>query len=40
VPDPQRQPLYDAAYARYRELYFALKPVFQNAVRETSGVPV
>ena len=40
TPDPQQRPLYDAAYARYRELYFALKPVFRKAVRETSAVPV
>ena len=40
TPDPQQQPQYDAAYARYRELYFALKPVFENAVREKSAVSV
>jgi len=38
-PDPERREIYDAAYARYRELYFALKPVFANAVREKSAVP-
>jgi xylulokinase len=27
-PDPERQARYDDAYRRYRELYFALKPVF------------
>ena len=39
APDPERREIYDAAYARYRELYFALKPVFANAVREKSAVP-
>src|SRR5207248_2354439 len=38
-PDPERREIYDVAYARYRELYFALKPVFANAVREKSAVP-
>jgi len=28
LPDPERSAAYDDAYARYRELYFALKPVF------------
>jgi xylulokinase len=27
-PDPERSPVYDEAYRRYREVYFALKPVF------------
>jgi sugar (pentulose or hexulose) kinase len=27
-PDPERGEAYDAAYATYREVYFALKPVF------------
>ena len=27
VPDPERQQRYDDAYRRYREVYFALKPV-------------
>src|SRR5436309_4888093 len=40
APDPQRREIYDGAYARYRELYFALKPVFENRVREKSAVPV
>ena len=40
APDPERREIYDAAYTRYRELYFALKPVFENAVREKSAVPV
>jgi xylulokinase len=31
VPDPDRQAAYDDAYRRYRELYFALKPVFERA---------
>jgi xylulokinase len=30
-PDPERQARYDHAYRRYRELYFALKPVFGRA---------
>jgi xylulokinase len=29
-PDPERQARYDDAYRRYRELYFALKPVFEQ----------
>lgn len=28
LPDPERSAAYDDTYARYRELYFALKPVF------------
>jgi xylulokinase len=28
VPDPERVGVYDEAYRRYREVYFALKPVF------------
>ena len=31
VPDPERSEAYTAAYRRYRELYFALKPVFERA---------
>jgi xylulokinase len=31
VPDPDRHAAYDDAYRRYRELYFALKPVFESA---------
>jgi xylulokinase len=31
VPDPERQQRYDDAYRRYRELYFALKPVFDRS---------
>ncbi len=30
-PDPGRRELYDEAYRRYREVYFALKPVFGAA---------
>ncbi len=30
-PAPERQARYDDAYRRYRELYFALKPVFERA---------
>jgi xylulokinase len=29
-PDPERAEAYDEAYARYREVYFALKPVFER----------
>jgi xylulokinase len=31
VPDPERQERYEEAYRRYRELYFALKPVFDGS---------
>jgi xylulokinase len=27
-PDPERREIYDEAYRRYRDVYFALKPVF------------
>jgi hypothetical protein len=30
VPDPERQQRYDDAYRRYRDVYFALKPVFER----------
>jgi xylulokinase len=30
VPDPERQQRYEDAYRRYREVYFALKPVFER----------
>ena len=30
-PDPERQEIYNEAYARYRDVYFALKPVFERA---------
>jgi sugar (pentulose or hexulose) kinase len=30
VPDPERHQRYGDAYRRYRELYFALKPVFDR----------
>jgi xylulokinase len=29
-PDPSAHGAYDEAYRRYRELYFALVPVFEN----------
>ncbi len=29
VPDPERREVYDEAYRRYRDVYFALKPVFE-----------
>jgi xylulokinase len=38
VPGPEQQALYDEAYARYRELYFALKPVFDRRATK-SAVP-
>ena len=28
-PDPSAREAYDEAYSRYREVYFALKPVFE-----------
>jgi sugar (pentulose or hexulose) kinase len=31
VPDPERHQAYTEAYQRYREVYFALKPVFDRA---------
>jgi sugar (pentulose or hexulose) kinase len=30
VPDPDAAEAYDRAYQRYREVYFALKPVFAS----------
>jgi sugar (pentulose or hexulose) kinase len=30
VPDPERHQLYTSAYHRYREVYYALKPVFEK----------
>ena len=30
-PDPGRHQIYNDAYGRYREVYFALKPVFERA---------
>lgn len=30
VPDPEAKEAYDEAYERYREVYFALKPVFER----------
>ena len=30
LPDPGRQEAYAEAYARYRDVYFALKPVFEG----------
>src|SRR5439155_508939 len=30
TPDPERRRFYDNAYRRYREVYFALKPVFDT----------
>jgi len=33
APDPQRRAAYDDAYGRYRDLYFALKPVFEGGAR-------
>jgi xylulokinase len=31
LPDPERRGIYDEAYGRYRDVYFALKPVFERA---------
>ena len=31
LPDPQRHEIYNEAYRRYRDVYFALKPVFERA---------
>jgi xylulokinase len=31
LPDPERHERYDDAYRRYRDVYFALKPVFERA---------
>jgi xylulokinase len=31
LPDPGRHQQYTDAYRRYREVYFALKPVFERA---------
>jgi len=33
TPDPRSRAAYDDAYGRYRELYFALKPVFESGAR-------
>jgi sugar (pentulose or hexulose) kinase len=30
VPDPERHQRYSEAYRHYREVYFALKPVFER----------
>ena len=30
VPDPGRHQAYSEAYGRYRDLYYALKPVFER----------
>jgi xylulokinase len=30
-PDPERRAIYNEAYGRYRDVYFALKPVFERA---------
>jgi sugar (pentulose or hexulose) kinase len=30
-PDPSVREAYDDAYRRYRDVYFALKPVFERA---------
>ncbi len=39
APDPGQHAIYDQAYGRYRELYFALKPMFERRVPEKSPVP-
>jgi xylulokinase len=30
-PDPERREIYNEAYGRYRDVYYALKPVFERA---------
>ena len=40
TPDPERRQVYNDAYARYRELYFALKPMFESRAQAKSAVPV
>jgi sugar (pentulose or hexulose) kinase len=30
-PDPERREIYNEAYGRYRNVYYALKPVFERA---------
>ena len=29
-PDPDRREIYNEAYGRYRDVYYALKPVFER----------
>ena len=31
VPDPEAKEAYEDSYRRYREVYFALKPVFSGS---------
>jgi len=38
VPNPEHREIYDEAYARYREVYFALKPVFDRPASPRSAV--
>ena len=35
-PDPLTQSAYDDAYARYRETYFALLPIFEETARRSA----
>ena len=37
-PNPKHREIYDEAYARYREVYFALKPVFEHPAPTRSAV--
>jgi len=38
VPNPEHREIYDEAYARYRDVYFALKPVFDRPASPRSAV--
>ena len=35
-PDPQTQPIYSESYERYRQTYFALLPLFEEAAKRTA----
>jgi autoinducer 2 (AI-2) kinase len=35
-PDPSTQSAYEDAYARYRETYFALLPIFEESARRSA----
>ncbi|TMC40461.1 MAG: hypothetical protein E6J25_11055 [Chloroflexi bacterium] len=37
-PNPKHREIYDEAYARYRQVYFALKPVFEHPAPTRSAV--
>jgi sugar (pentulose or hexulose) kinase len=38
VPNPEHREIYDEAYARYRDVYFALKPVFDRPASARSAL--